>query len=211
MPKIKQRKEEIIVKPDGTIIEQRISQVLRWGDEPNYIKLYLKDILYLHDMPTQYVGIVSALLKRMTFASETEGMCVILTSHIKKCICQEIGFTRVSSLDNAIQKLIAGKILYRIERSTYRFNPYLFGKGDWQDVAKLRLNVSYEEIKGRTFKANLEFKKRKKIPKSPIEQDEVLESSAQETSAQTPKEQAEGKIMYLADYLKSSKSPKKQK
>lgn len=40
----------------------------------------------------------------------------------------------------------------------YRFNPYLFGKGDWQDISRLRLDINYDEIRGRTFKTNVEYK-----------------------------------------------------
>ena len=40
----------------------------------------------------------------------------------------------------------------------YRFNPYFFGKGDWQDISRLRLEINYDEIKGRTFKSNVEYK-----------------------------------------------------
>lgn len=39
----------------------------------------------------------------------------------------------------------------------YRFNPYIFGKGDWQDISRLRLEINYDEIMGRTFKANIEY------------------------------------------------------
>lgn len=85
-------------------------------------------------------------------------MCVVLVPRIKQAICEEMGWKRVSSFDNALQKLLAGKILYRVDRSIYRFNPYFFGKGDWQDISRLRLDINYDEIKGRTFKINVEYK-----------------------------------------------------
>ena len=75
-------------------------------------------------------------------------MCVVLVPRIKQAICEEMGWKRVSSFDNALQKLLAGKILYRVDRSIYRFNPYFFGKGDWQDISRLRLDINYDEIRG---------------------------------------------------------------
>ena len=160
MPIVKQTREQIAIS-DGQIFEKRISQTISWGDEPSYIKLYLQDILYLHDLPKQYVGLVFALLKRMSYAGEEDGMCIVLASRIKKANCQELGWERISSLDNAIQKLLAGKIIYRLDRSVYRFNPYLFGKGDWQEISRLRLEINYDEINGRTFQTNVDFSKQK--------------------------------------------------
>ena len=58
-------------------------------------------------------------------------------------------------------KNLAGKILYRVDRGIYRFNPYLFGRGDWQDVARLRLEIKYDEIQGRTFQTNVDYTEQK--------------------------------------------------
>ena len=44
-----------------------------------------------------------------------------------------------------IDECFIGKILYRVGTGAYNFNPYLFGKGDWQDVSRLRLEVNYNE------------------------------------------------------------------
>ena len=38
-----------------------------------------------------------------------------------------------------------------------QFTPYLFGKGDWQDISRLRLEVNYDDIKGKTFKTVCEY------------------------------------------------------
>ena len=43
----------------------------------------------------------------------------------------------------------------------YNFNPYLFGKGDWQDISRLRLEINYDDIKGKTFKTVCEYKEDK--------------------------------------------------
>ncbi len=158
MPVINQSIETSVLNENGEMISKRSNKVLSWGDEPQYIKLYLQDIMYLHDMPKRYVAVTEALLKRVAYAGDEDGMCVSLLPRIKKAICSELGWKTTASLDNAIQTLMAGKILYRVDRGMYRFNPYLFGKGDWQDIARLRLEVNYSEISGRTFKTNVEYK-----------------------------------------------------
>lgn len=161
MPKIRQSIEQTEKDSNGNVISSSKHQVLSWGEEPNYIKLYLQDVMYLHDIPKQYGGLIYSLLTRVSYAGEKDGMCVTLVSHTKKTICEELGWKTVATLDNALQKLLMGKILYRVARSVYRFNPYLFGKGNWQDIARMRLEINYSEIKGRTFQTNIEYESNK--------------------------------------------------
>ena len=158
MPRILQSVETSVMNDRGELVSKRANQTLSWGDEPAYVKLYLQDVMYLHDMPKQYAGLTACLLRRVSYAGDEDGMCVTLVPRIKKSICNEMGWKRTSTLDNALQKLIAGKIIYRLDRGIYKFNPYLFGKGDWQDIARLRLEINYSEIEGRTFKTNVDYK-----------------------------------------------------
>ncbi len=164
MPKVIQSVEEKFVDDNGNEISRSTNRVLSWGDEPPYIKLYLQDIMYLSDVPTQYAKVTAALLRRLSYAGEKYGLCVVLVPIIKHEICEELGWKTIAALDNALQKLLAGKILYRVAKGVYRFNPYLFGKGYWKDIEKLRINIDYNDIKGRTFQTNIEYKAGKRYP-----------------------------------------------
>lgn len=164
MPKIHQSTDESVYFKDGPdgkpeLTEKRTNVTMRWGDEPPYVKMYLQDILYLSDVPVQYEKLILALLKRCTYASTEHPNCVILNSTIKKIICKEMGWKRISSLDNAIQKLLRGQIVRRIDTGVYEFNPHLFGRGEWQDIAKIRLNVQYD-LNGKTFNAFVKQKEK---------------------------------------------------
>lgn len=163
MPRLNQSVETMVINSDGSMESKRANRVLSWGDEPSYIKLYLKDMMYLNDMPAQYAGLTLALLRRVSYAGEEDGMCVTLVPRVKETICRELGWKRVSTLDNALQKLVSGKVLYRLDRGIYKFNPYLYGKGDWQDISRMRLEINYSEMEGRTFQTNVEYEKNKKI------------------------------------------------
>lgn len=120
--------------------------------EPTFIKLYLDDVLYLSDMPTKHSAILYELLKRSTYAGSKDGMQVIINASLKRRIQKSLGLKNIGSISNAITDLVKGKILYRVDVGMYNFNPYLFGKGDWQDISRLRLEVNYDDIKGKTFK-----------------------------------------------------------
>lgn len=158
MPKIKQSFETSVINEQGELISQRANKTLSWGSEPAFIKLYLQDVLYLSDMPKHHERILYELLKRSTYAGEKDGMQVCLSAGIKRIISKELGLKNNRSINNALSDLVKGKILYRVETGVYNFNPYLFGKGDWQDIARLRLEINYDDIKGKTFKTNIEYK-----------------------------------------------------
>lgn len=155
MPRIRQSVEETIQDTNGNIVERRRNQTLSWGDEPPYIKLYIKDLMYMSDMPKHYTNLVYALLKRVSYASDADGMCVTLVPRIKKAICSELGWEKTSSLDNALQKLLKGQIIYRVDRGVFQMNPYLFGKGEWQDISRIRMQVTYD-VDGKTFASVVE-------------------------------------------------------
>lgn len=166
MPRIKQSVEETVMGTDGTIYERRQNRTLAWGDEPPYIKLYLKDLMYMSDMPKHYTNLVYALLKRVSYAGDDDGMCVTLVPRTKKAICKELGWEKTSSLDNALQRLLKGKIIYRVDRGVFRMNPYLFGKGEWQDISRIRMEITYDSD-GKTFMSVCEHDEHSKQEQEP--------------------------------------------
>ena len=157
MPSIKQSIETSILNEKGEIVSKRANKTLSWGTEPSFIKLYLEDVLYLSDIPNKHTQVLYELLKRSTYAGDKNGMQVIVNSYVKNCIKDNLGLKNVGSISNAITDLVKGKILYRVGTGAYNFNPYLFGKGDWQDIARLRLEINYDDIKGKTFRAVCEY------------------------------------------------------
>ena len=149
--------EKTINEETGEITEKRETQAMRFGEEPPYVKLYLKDVMYLSDLPTNYSNVVYQLARRATYASEENGMVVSLTPYTKKQITKTINI-KITTLDNILTKLVKGKVLYRLGLGTYLLNPYLFGKGNWSDVSSIRLKIDYSEIEGKTFGAVIRYK-----------------------------------------------------
>lgn len=158
MPKIKQSIETSVINEYGEIVSKRANKTLSWGDEPRYVKLYLQDILYLADMPKKHSKILYELLKRAAYAGEEDGMQVCLSAGLKRIMMKTLNYKSTQPIDNALYDLTKGKVLYRIETGVYQFNPWLFGKGDWQDISRLRVEINYDDIKGKTFKTVCEYK-----------------------------------------------------
>ena len=159
MAKTLQEISQTVVNDNGEVQHYSEQKVIDWGSEPNYIKLYIDDILYLKDLPTKLGNVLNALLPYAVYAKEDRGVEIFLNSAIKRRIISDIGYKSLGSLDNALSQLVSGEILYRHERGVYELNPYLFGKGEWKDIAKRRIEISYDGIKGRTFKTVYEQKK----------------------------------------------------
>ena len=85
--------------------------------EPQYVKLYIKDMLYMRDMPKGLSDITLALASRATYADSSnidQGLRVALTPYIKEEICRECGYTNVRSLNNDLTKLVKGCIIKKI-------------------------------------------------------------------------------------------------
>ena len=157
MPTVKQSIETSIINENGEIVNKRANKTLSWGSEPPYIKMYLDDIIYLKDMPKSYSPILHEFLKRMTYAGEKEGQVIYINSSMKRRVKEALGYKNLSSINNAITDLVKSEVFIRIDTGCYLVNPYIFGKGDWQDISRLRLQINYDGIKGRTFKTTCEY------------------------------------------------------
>ncbi|KKH66264.1 replication/maintenance protein RepL [Methanosarcina mazei] len=168
MPKIVESHETIQVDENGEIRQTRRNVTKRYEGEPDYIKVYLDTILYLKDLEKSYNPILLALLKRMTYAHNENsrgGQIIALNSYLKKCIAEECGVS-LTRVNHAITDFVKGEVLYRIGRGTYQVNPYLFGKGDWQDIKEIRMQVTFNSS-GKTIRSRIEketMKDQEEIP-----------------------------------------------
>lgn len=162
-------------KETGEITSQRKTTVSKVPNQPEFIKLYLRDILYLSDLQTNQSGLLLQLLMRMNYTNE-----IVLNSHVKKEIAKQLDIS-VGTIDNNLSKFVDGKILERIGRGVYTANPFLFGKGDWADIfhnreSKISLSIDYD-INGRTFQSVLsqaQEKKNQAKEETKIEVEEVV-------------------------------------
>jgi len=158
MPKINQSIETQVINEKGELVSKRANKTLSWGAEPPFIKMYLDDIIYLKDMPKSYSPILHEFLKRMTYAGEKEGQVIYVNSSMKRRVQEALGYKNLSSINNAITDLVKAEVFLRLDLGCYLVNPYLFGKGDWQDIDRLRLEINYDSIKGKTFKTICDYK-----------------------------------------------------
>lgn len=129
------------VDSNGEVKEQtsKSTTKIRVEQEPDFVKLYIKDICKLNDIPTTGNNILNELLKYMGYDN-----LVLLPSGVKKKITEDLDLGK-STLDNTLGKLVKKDILKREGVGMYKLNPYLFGRGSWKDIKGIRATWTYNE------------------------------------------------------------------
>lgn len=147
------------VNEDGVITNETKTQAITYNveKEPPYVKIYLDTILYLSDLPKGYNKILGAILRRMPWATDCQD--IALNAGIKRRIARDLDIS-MSRIDHAITDFVKGGLLSRVEVGVYHANPNLFGRGEWKDIKKLRLNVTFD-ASGKTIMTEIEKKKKK--------------------------------------------------
>lgn len=107
--------------------------------EPEYVKLYLGDLVKLHDLPGSSSNILYELLKFMDYTNS-----VIVIAARRREICNSLGIQEVT-FKKALTALVQADVLIKKERSLFLFNPNLFGRGPWNNIRKLRLELQYSK------------------------------------------------------------------
>lgn len=153
----------------GEIKQESSSITYSLASEPDFVKLYLQDLLYLVGLPKYHLYTLFWLMCNSNYANAKYGQCVVLTSSLKEEIASEIGIKRVSSINSILTRLSKKRIIEHVGRSIYRLNPYLFGRGKWadirglQDVSSIDMRVRYSR-EGKEISAIIETNGREAFP-----------------------------------------------
>jgi len=147
--------EKTMVDEHGEVKSQETTKIIKHGDEPHYIKLYLNTLLTFKDLPKQMSAVLFELLKLMTFAdpeADHGGQLILLNAFIKKQIIKTLKI-KMNTLDQYIMKLTKSGIIKRVGLGTYQANPSMFGRGEWLDIKRIRATFDFN---AGTVDANIE-------------------------------------------------------
>lgn len=134
----------VVNNETGEILESKDYKERMVETEPEFIKIYLRDIERLANLPKGCSNVMYCLLRYMTYDNE-----VLLTAYAKHKIAETLN-TSLQTLDVQIKNLVEQGILTRIARGSYLVNPNLFGRGQWKDIKNIRLTITYD-ADGRKF------------------------------------------------------------
>jgi len=135
-PKTKVTYQEVSVDHETGEVKKH-KKTLKSEREPDFVKLYLRDLALLSELPKWLSGVLYELLQYMNYDNE-----IILNSTVKKRIAEKLDI-QVRSISNALSKFVKKNILIKNGRGTYIANPYIFGRGSWSNIKEIRMNIHY--------------------------------------------------------------------
>lgn len=122
---------------DQRLVTQTVSQTYLADKEPDYVKLYITDIMKLSDLPKSCNSLLMELLKRATYSNE-----IVIVKSIRESICKTLGIADIT-FRKAMEQFVDKGILTKQNKNVFVANPFLFGRGSWADIKNLRLMVEY--------------------------------------------------------------------
>lgn len=148
MSSIKQKsvtyaKSESAFGPNGEQFSFK-SATYKIATEEDYVKIYNSGMHYLSDIPSDCWKLLTILLPYMTYAERPDSptfrysMTIIISADLKKRITKQMKYRSVNAVSNLITELVDGGILYRLARSIFRVNPFVFGRGEYRDIVLVR-------------------------------------------------------------------------
>lgn len=136
---IKQIEKKVVdpITGEETTVESHTEKAI--PPEPDYVKLYVSDLVGLANLPKSHSAVLFELLRLMDYTNR-----VIVISARSNEICNRLGI-KPNTFKKALMGLVSVGILTNESRSVYLFNPRLFGRGPWTRIRKLRLEVNYSK------------------------------------------------------------------
>lgn len=156
--------ETLVNHETGIVTSEMKTTTYAFEREDDYIKFYVKSLLYMADLPHNLNPILAKLLQFMPYAGGDHKPVFALNKALKAQIGTELGYKGKDpskAVSDAITSFVKGQILFREGTGLYMFNPHLFGRGEWADIKKLRLQVDFTP-EHRTVKGQIERKAREK-------------------------------------------------
>jgi hypothetical protein len=132
MARITTSETTTVINECGEVKEQNKTQVINYGTEDSYIKLYIRDICYLEGLQGKVSDVMFELCKYVSY-----GNIVLLPTGLMDKIAKDMGIKK-QVLKNYIQELKKQEILIPKGVGYFILNPYLFGRGEWKDIVNLR-------------------------------------------------------------------------
>lgn len=147
----KARVSEVVTHDEsGVMTSHTKTEVTAYESEPPYIKMYIKDVVRLKELPKGSSKVLFQLLSRMGYNNT-----IATYKPFKKLIASDLGLS-LSYVEDCISMFIKAGLLIRVDRGMYMADSNLFARGSWRDIKELRLAISYDQKTGvKTLKSNI--------------------------------------------------------
>lgn len=129
----------------GEVLEKKEERTIKPPQEEDYVKIYIKHINYLNELPQGLEGVIYSLLKRVGYDN-----IIVINSSVKRVISEETNKS-FNTINQYITKLCNHQILIRQDKGMYYLNPLIYGKGKWTEILELRkklnIKITYSQEK----------------------------------------------------------------
>lgn len=133
--------KEIIDSETGEVLQFKTeTEKVLYEKEPEYVKLYLKDIVRLKDLPPTSEKLLMLIVKHMGYNNLFQAY-----KPLKIVMSQQLGMS-LNTLNQQISNLRKAGILIPMDkygRGLYLVDPDLFARGSWKEIKNLRLVIEY--------------------------------------------------------------------
>ena len=139
--------EEFELWEDGVKYGKNIHRVYTVGSENNYVKFYIRGLLYIRDMPPDCLQLLLLLLPYLRYAEPSGShmfdysLTITVNKPMREYLKQQMGYKDVRSISNLLTELTDGGVLMHAAKGVYRVNPHLLGKGEAKDMGEARHHV----------------------------------------------------------------------
>lgn len=135
------RKETIVDLETGEVKQEISTTSNRYNieTEPDYVKLYIKDLSRIIGLSNTDNNVVLNLLRNMNYDN-----IIALNAYTRTQMCEQMKI-KPNTLSHILCKLIEKNILKKLGANTYEMNPYLYGKGKWENIRQLRMTFTYDK------------------------------------------------------------------
>lgn len=146
--KNKQKLTEVVDVNTGEIMDSQMETV-SYSQEPDFVKMYIDDLSYLHGLTSANNSVLHSLLSKMNYDNE-----IILVSKVKDEMANKIGLMK-NTFEHGIGVLVKKGILIKKGNNYYIVNPFLFARGSWKDIRSIRMTIKYSK-EGKDIKVILD-------------------------------------------------------
>jgi len=122
----------------GEVVEIISSKITRVPQTPDFVMAFTQDIGYLSQLSGGGAKLLFGLMQVVDRNNE-----ITLNLARKKSIALATGL-KVTSIDSLLNQLKKKEVIISVERGIYALNPYLFGRGQWKNISKMRMNIEYD-------------------------------------------------------------------
>lgn len=140
----KRNGEQTVVEVTPNGVRQVITKQTKYEEvEPDFIKVYLKDLGALYSLTSQEIQLLLILSNWVTYCKDGEGNRVSLSACDRKEILDKMGI-QTQQLSRLINNLMAKKILTKLGTGRYFISPLVLARGKWTDVKAIRMQWDYQ-------------------------------------------------------------------